>query len=121
MLSDTARRRIWLVSGVLFLSVSVLMLLGAPALASVTGTRPFSGVGGLALYREMEKNEILIKLGVPAGLAFAVLQYSHVAMGHFEFVVSKVIWGALPLAWSLLCLVYLCTSNQIQQIPSRSE
>lgn len=103
------------------------MLFFAPALAVVTGTKPFSararamisflwiwmfiynGIGNLLVYQDMEKNEVLLKLGVPAGLAFTMLQFLYLGLGYFEFVVSEVMWAILPLIWVLLILLYFRT------------
>jgi len=103
MVSESVWKRIWLFFGVLFILIVVFMIFGSPALASVTGTAPFSdraramisflwiwilihnGIGHLFIYQDMEKNEVLLKLGVPAGLTFMILQSIYVAIGYFEF------------------------------------
>jgi hypothetical protein len=86
---------VWLVWGIMFTLIALTFLFLGPSIASVTGTIPFSGraramisffwiwmliyngVGSFFLYKDLEKNEILIKLAVPAGIIFSTLQYTY--------------------------------------------
>ena len=124
---------IWLVWGILFTLIALSFLFLGPSIASVTGTLPFSdraraminffwiwmliynGIGSFFLYKDMEKNEILIKLAVPAGIIFSVLQYTYIAIGYFELVLSEIIWGIPPIVWSILSLIYLIKKNKYKQ------
>jgi hypothetical protein len=114
MVSESVWKKIWLFFGIFFIFIAVFMIFWGPALASVTGTQPFSdraramisflwiwmliynGIGNLFVYQDMVKNEVLLILGVPAGLAFTILQSIYMGIGYFEFVVSEVIWALLP-------------------------
>ena len=57
----------------------------------------------------MEKNEVLLKLGLPAGPTFTVLQSTYMAIGYFEFVPSEALWTVIPLIWSIFCIIYFIT------------
>jgi hypothetical protein len=131
MVSKTVWKRIWLFSGIFFIVIPVFMILAGPMLASVTGTTPFTGsalamirffwiwmliyngIGLLFVYRDMEKNEALLKLGFVAGLAFTILQSIYVAIGIFPFIVSEVIWAVIPLIWTIIVLIYFVTKERV--------
>jgi len=124
---------VWLIWGILFTLIALSFLFLGPSIASITGTVPFSdraramisffwiwmliynGVGSFFLYKNIEKNDILIKLAVPAGIIFSVLQYTYIALGHFELVVSEIIWGIPPIIWSVLSLIYLIKKNKYER------
>jgi hypothetical protein len=124
---------VWLVWGILFTLIALTFLFLGPSIASVTGTLAFSGraramisffwiwmliyngVGSFFLYKDMEKNEILIKLAVPAGFIFSILQYTYIIIGYFELVVSEIIWGIPPIIWSALSLIYLIRKNKYEK------
>jgi hypothetical protein len=124
---------VWLVWGIVFILIALTFLFLGPSIASVTGTIPFSGraramisffwiwmiiyngVGSFLLYKNMEKNEILIKLAVPAGIIFSILQYTYIAIGYFELVVSEIIWGIFPIAWSVLSFIYLIKKDKYEK------
>lgn len=131
MVSKSVWRRIWLVGGIVFIAIPVFMIVAGPKLASVTGTTPFtgaalamirflwiwmliySGIGCLFVYRDMEKNEALLKLGFLAGLAFAILQSIYIAVGIFPFILSEVVWAVIPLAWAVIILIYFLTKQSV--------
>lgn len=125
MISESIWKKVWLFFGIAFLSIGFFMIFFAPVLASFTGTAPFSdraramisffwvwmiiynGIGNFLLYKNMEKYEILIILGIPAGFTFTILQISFLVMQLFEFVISEVIWAIIPSIWSIICVIYL--------------
>ena len=118
-------KKIWLVFGITFLFIGVFMLFFAPMLASIVGTKPFSdrsramisyfwvwmiiynGIGSFFLYKDMEKYEILIILGIPAGIIFSMMQVIYLVIGLFELVFTEILWGILPLFWSVINILYL--------------
>jgi hypothetical protein len=130
MFSEKLWKKIWLIFGVSFISVAIFMLLFAPMLASVVGTKPFSsrsramisffwlwmiiynGIGNILLYKNMKRYEILIILGIPAGFSFSILQTTYIAIGYFEFVFTEVMWAIIPLIWSLFNIVYLIDKKE---------
>ena len=132
MISENTWKKIWLLFGVFFILISIMMLIGGPVLASITGTEPFSdraramisflwvwmliynGIGSFLLYRDIDKCEILLLLGVPAGLAFAALQIMYIAVGYFELVPSEILWAVLPLIWAVLCFVHILSRRRKQ-------
>lgn len=63
--------------------------------------------GGFLLCNETDKYEILLLLGVPAGLAFAVLQTICMAVSYFGLVPSETLSVVLPLIWSTLYFVHI--------------
>jgi len=101
--------------------------LGGSTLAEVTGTPPFTssalamtrffwiwmliynGIGLLFVYQDMEKNEVLLKLGFLSGAVFTILQSIYVAIGIFPFVASEVVWAVIPLLWMIIILTYFLT------------
>lgn len=127
MISKSGWKKIWLIFGILFIFISIFMIFGAPTLTAVTGTKPFSvraraminffwiwmliynGIGNLFVYQNMEKNENLLKLGIPAGLAFSILQSLYMGLGYFEYVFSEVMWAVLPLIWVIIIFIYFLT------------
>ena len=131
MVSKSVWRRIWLVGGIVFIAIPVFMIVAGPKLASVTGTTPFtgaalamirffwiwmliySGIGCLFVYRDMEKNQALLKLGFLAGLAFAILQSIYIAVGIFPFILSEVVWAVIPLIWAIIVLIYFLTKQRL--------
>ena len=130
MVFESIWKKIWLFFGISFMSIAVFMIFFAPVLASFTGTTPFSdraramisyfwvwmiiynGIGNFLLYKNMEKYECLIILGVPAGFSFTILQITYMVMQLFEFVISEVIWAILPSIWSIACLIYLIQQKE---------
>jgi len=115
---------VWLVWGILFILIALTFLFLGPSIASITGTVPFSDRARamisffwiwMLMYKDMEKNEILIKLAVPAGIIFSILQYTYIALGHFELVASEIIWGIPPIVWSVLSLIYLIKKNKYER------
>ena len=63
--------------------------------------------GGFLLCNETDKYEILLLLGAPAGLAFAVLQTICMAVSYFGPVPTEALSVVLPLIWSILCFVHI--------------
>lgn len=63
--------------------------------------------GGFLLCNETDKYEILLLLGAPAGLAFAVLQTICMAVRYFGLVPSEALSVVLQLIWSILCFVHI--------------
>ena len=63
--------------------------------------------GDFLLRNETDKYEILLLLGVPAGLAFAVLQTICMAVSYFGLVPSEALSVVFPLIWSILCFVHI--------------
>jgi hypothetical protein len=124
---------VWLVWGIMFTLIALTFLFLGPLISSITGTVPFSGraramisffwvwmliyngAGSFFLYKDMEKNEILIKLAVPAGIIFSILQYTYMIIEYFELVVSEIIWGVFPIIWSALSLAYLIRKNKYEK------
>jgi len=130
MISENLWKKIWLIFGISFTSIAIFMLFFAPVLASIVGTKPFSararamisffwiwmiiynGIGNILLYKNMEKYEIIIILGIPAGFSFTILQIIYIAIGYFEFVFTEVIWAIIPLIWSLLNILYIINKRK---------
>lgn len=124
MVSKNIWKKVWLFFGIIFIFISIFMIFFGPLLASITGTTPFSdraramisflwiwmfiynGIGNFFLYRDIEKNKVLLILGIPAGLAFTILQSIYMVIGYFEIVLSEVIWAILPLIWSIIIIIY---------------
>ncbi|MCK4239744.1 MAG: hypothetical protein KAX33_11510 [Candidatus Lokiarchaeota archaeon] len=124
MVSKNIWKKVWLFFGIIFIFISIFMIFFGPLLASITGTAPFSdraramisflwiwmfiynGIGNFFLYRDIEKNKVLLILGIPAGLAFTILQSIYMVIGYFEIVLSEVIWAILPLIWSIIIIIY---------------
>lgn len=124
MVSENIWKKVWLFFGIIFIFISIFMIFCGPLLASITGTAPFSdraramisflwiwmfiynGIGNFFLYRDIEKNKVLLILGIPAGLAFTILQSIYMVIGYFEIVLSEVIWAILPLIWSIIVIIY---------------
>jgi len=75
----------------------------------------YNGFGSFFLYKDMEKNDILIKLAVHTGIIFSALQYTYIAIGYFELVVSEIILGIFPIIWSVLSSTYLVNSNKYKR------
>lgn len=124
MVSEKIWKKIWLCFGIIFIFISLFMLLCAPWLASITGTKPFSdraramisffwiwmfiynGLGFILLYKDTEKYKILLILAIPAGIIFTILQIIYIILGYFEFVLSELIWAASSLIWSIISILY---------------
>lgn len=73
-----------------------------------------SADGGFLLCNETDKYEILLPLGVSAGLVFAVLQTICVAVSYFGLVPSEALSVVLPLIWSILCFVPILNRGRRQ-------
>jgi len=69
----------------------------------------YNGIGLLFVYQDMEKNEVLLKLGFLSGAVFTILQSIYVAIGIFPFVASEVVWAVIPLLWMIIILTYFLT------------
>lgn len=129
MVSKSVWKKIWLFGGILFILMALFMIFGGCILAEVTGTTPltgvalamtrffwiwmliYNGIGLLFIYQDIEKNEILLKLGFLSGLVFTILQSIYVAIGIFPFIVSEVVWAVILLIWTIIILVYFLTKQ----------
>lgn len=127
MVSKNTWKKIWLFGGILFTFIPLLMIFGGRMLALVTGTTPFTGValamtrffwtwmliyngiGLIFVYQDMERNEVLLKLGFLSGLVFTILQSIYVAIGIFPFIASELLWAVIPLIWTITILIYFLT------------
>ncbi|MGY5861114.1 MAG: hypothetical protein RTU09_01885 [Candidatus Thorarchaeota archaeon] len=69
---------------------------------------------GFLLCNETDKYEILLLLGVSAGLVFAVLQTICMAVSYFGLVPSEALSVVLPLIWSILCFVPILNRGRRQ-------
>jgi len=124
LVSENIWKKVWLFFGLIFIFISIFMIFCGPLLASITGTAPFSdraramisffwiwmfiynGIGNFFLYKDIEKNKVLLILSIPAGFIFTILQTIYMIIGYFEFVISEVIWAILPLIWSITIIIY---------------
>ena len=75
----------------------------------------YSGIGLLFVYRDMEKNQALLKLGFVAALALTILQSIYMAIGIFPFILSEVAWAVIPLIWTIIALIYFVTKDRVPQ------
>jgi len=124
MVSEQLWKKIWLFSGILFMVIPIFMLFFEPSLESINGTKMFSdqaramisffwiwmfiynGIGFILLYKDTEKYEILLILGIPAGIIFTVLQTIYIIIGYFELVLSEILWAIISLIWSIIAILY---------------
>ncbi|MFX1257743.1 MAG: hypothetical protein ACFFAN_07790 [Promethearchaeota archaeon] len=130
MVSEQIWKKIWLFFGIFFMFISIFMILFAPSLAAIAGTKPFSdraramisffwiwmfiynGLGFVLLYKDTEKYKILLILGIPAAISFTILQAIYIIIGYFEFVISEIIWALCALIWSILSILYFLDTKK---------
>jgi hypothetical protein len=124
MVSEQVWKKVWLFSGILFMGIPIFMLFFEPSLESIMGTESFStraramisffwiwmfiynGIGFILLYKNTEKYEVLLILGIPAGTIFTILQSIYIILGYFELVISEVLWAIISLIWSIIAILY---------------